>query len=136
MRRYSARPQETLSVKREEAESRPKPEFVPKSLLDLNLDGMGNDTESSGTPAHHRMAGASPLPSPMRSPAKSMASTPSRQQMTPYCQALYDFEPQNPGELGFKENEIVTLLSRVDDNWFEGSPTVALAIFHNHMCKL
>ncbi|KNC32630.1 hypothetical protein FF38_13386 [Lucilia cuprina] len=50
--------QETLAKKREEAESRPKPEFVPKSLLDLNLDGMGNDTESSGTP------------SPIRLPAK------------------------------------------------------------------
>ncbi|XP_075147116.1 SH3 domain containing GRB2 like, endophilin-A [Haematobia irritans] len=113
--------QETLQEKREEAEARPKPEFVPKTLLDLNLDGTGNDTESSGTPAHHRGAGASPLPSPMRSPAKSMATTPSRQQMQPYCQALYDFDPQNPGELGFKENEIITLLSRVDDNWFEGS---------------
>ncbi|XP_059218110.1 endophilin-A [Stomoxys calcitrans] len=113
--------QETLQEKREEAEARPKPEFVPKTLLDLNLDGTGNDTESSGTPAHHRAAGASPLPSPMRSPAKSMATTPSRQQMQPYCQALYDFDPQNPGELGFKEHEIITLLSRVDDNWFEGS---------------
>lgn len=113
--------QETLAEKREEAESRPKPEFVPKSFADLNLDGLGNDTESSGTPAHHRAAGASPLPSPMRSPAKSMATTPSRQQMQPYCQALYDFEPQNPGELGFKENEIITLLNRVDDNWYEGS---------------
>ncbi|XP_061391020.1 endophilin-A [Musca vetustissima] len=113
--------QETLQEKREEAESRPKPEFVPKTLLDLNLDGTGNDTESSGTPAHHRAAGASPLPSPMRSPAKSMATTPSRQQMQPYCQALYDFDPQNPGELGFKEHEIITLLSRVDENWFEGS---------------
>lgn len=113
--------QETLQEKREEAESRPKPEFVPKTLLDLNLDGTGNDPESSGTPAHHRAAGASPLPSPMRSPAKSMATTPSRQQMQPYCQALYDFDPQNPGELGFKEHEIITLLSRVDENWFEGS---------------
>lgn len=113
--------QETLQEKREEAEARPKPEFVPKTLLDLNLDATGNDTESTGTPAHHRAAGASPLPSPMRSPAKSMATTPSRQQMQPYCQALYDFDPQNPGELGFKEHEIITLLSRVDDNWFEGS---------------
>lgn len=25
------------------------------------------------------------------------------------------------GELGFKENDIIQLINRVDDNWFEGS---------------
>ncbi|CAH1377597.1 hypothetical protein MTP99_018997 [Tenebrio molitor] len=60
-------------------------------------------------------ANASPLPSPMKSPAR----TPMTRQ--PCCTALYDFDPENPGELGFKENEVITLLNKIDENWFEGS---------------
>lgn len=130
---------ETLNEKREEAASRPKSEFVPKTLADLNIETLGSQDGMNGgsssrlnspvnKPTHLELLGngqaqarstnASPLPSPMRSPARTpMPAKPTQ----PCCTALYDFDPENPGELGFKENDVITLIQRVDENWFEGS---------------
>ena len=61
----------------------------------------------------------------MRSPSKISGTQP----QAPYCQALYDFEAENPGELAFKEGDLITLTSRVDENWFQGQRNGKTGIF-------
>ena len=36
-------------------------------------------------------------------------------------QALYDFEPEEDGELRMKKGDIITVSLKVDENWWEGT---------------
>jgi len=142
---------DTLYSKSKTASSRQRKEFTPKTLEDLGIEtsndysltapaverALRNSTSNSnrgalistspgdspeGTPGHHPPSQlSSGFNSGVPSPRHSPVSTPTKQSAQPSCQALYDFDPENSGELGFKEGDMIILKQRVDDNWFEGT---------------
>uniref|UniRef100_A0A7I4Z6R7 Growth factor receptor bound protein 2 n=1 Tax=Haemonchus contortus TaxID=6289 RepID=A0A7I4Z6R7_HAECO len=54
---------------------------------------------------------------------------------TKFVQALFDFNPQEEGELPFKRGEIITLINKDDMNWWEGSLNNKRGVFPaNYVC--
>ncbi|NXQ40801.1 SH3G1 protein, partial [Catharus fuscescens] len=108
---------EKLKRRMREASSRPKREYKPKPRE--TYDFRESDQSNGGFPCN---------PTPKASASASFRSDkPSRASVRsippldqPCCKALYDFEPENDGELGFKEGDIITLTNQIDENWYEG----------------
>lgn len=91
--------QGTLTSRVDAAAAKPRREYTPKPRPSFDYGEMNNSNGGYSSPA------SSP---PAYSPAE------------PTCKALYDFEPENEGELGFQEGDVITLTNRIDDNWLEG----------------
>ncbi|XP_008940696.1 PREDICTED: endophilin-A1, partial [Merops nubicus] len=85
-----------------QASSQPRREYQPKPRMSLDFSS-GDNTQHNGGISH----ATTPKPSGVHMDQ-------------PCCRALYDFEPENEGELGFKEGDIITLTNQIDENWYEG----------------
>uniref|UniRef100_A0A672LN47 Endophilin-A2 n=1 Tax=Sinocyclocheilus grahami TaxID=75366 RepID=A0A672LN47_SINGR len=92
---------EKLRDRMKEAQSRPRKEYVPKPKPVIDFGDTNEQSNGGLTPT------SAP---PMRNAAAEQ----------PCCKALYDFDPENQGELGFHEGDIITLTNQIDENWYEG----------------
>ncbi|XP_012992910.1 endophilin-A3a isoform X2 [Esox lucius] len=116
------------------ASSRPKKELKPKSIMSSieaidnsqhNTMSYSSSIKSSDIQINHTVNGNEKPPSFTDIPL-SWPESPTRNghQLElldqPCARSLYDFEPENEGELGFKEGDIIILTNQIDENWYEG----------------
>ncbi|XP_040824984.1 endophilin-A3 isoform X4 [Ochotona curzoniae] len=91
-----------LQIRISAASSIPRREYRPRPRVSLVFPHTDSKQPAGGVP----------------NPGTPKSSNASMDQ--PCCRGLYDFEPENQGELGFKEGDIITLTNQIDENWYEG----------------
>lgn len=101
-----------------QAQSQPRQKRMPASRPSFDHSGAedsnGGWSPGGAPPSYSTSAAATSV-----NRASSRKNRNSSDQ--PCCKALYDFEPENDGELGFSEGEIITLTNQIDENWYEGA---------------
>ncbi|CAL8367543.1 unnamed protein product [Boreogadus saida] len=119
---------EKLGQRVTEAQSRPRREYTPKP----------KPTMDYGEPEQANRGYAAPAANPPSYSAGPSFRGPSLKNRRPEasCKALYDFEAENPGELSFREGDLITLTSRIDENWFEGTVQGRVGFFPNNYVEV
>ncbi|XP_034051895.1 endophilin-A2-like isoform X1 [Gymnodraco acuticeps] len=117
-----------------DAQARPRREYAPKPRPVYDYGEVEN-SNGAYTPAASTPPAYSPAPAQYPGPAFQRTSVKSRAP-EPCCKALYDFEPENEGELGFREGDIITLVSQIDENWFEGAIRGKSGFFPNNYVEV
>lgn len=128
-----------LDMRINDANRRQRTEHVPKPIVSRNsarnLDSLSiADNVSHASFGSSRPPSASTFPPtlpstlpPVNGSSISIASAPPAMGTNDVaikkgkCKALFKFEALNPGELDFKEGEIIQLDSQIDEHWFEGT---------------